>query len=79
MFSNGTEYGEFLKRECSTCPFFKKWDDESSDKPVCKIEEQIAWAAYTMNPLEFPYESLEEDGTIACYTCKKKPQMEVSA
>jgi hypothetical protein len=72
MFSNGIEYGEFLKRECNSCPFYTPWEEATPEKPVCKIEEQIAWASYTGE--EFPYESLEEDGTIACYTCKKKPQ-----
>lgn len=79
MFSNGTEYGEFLKRECSTCPFYARWDDETNNKPLCQIEERMAWAMYTGNRSEdFPYEWLNlewsQEKKEFFYSCKKKDQ-----
>jgi hypothetical protein len=79
MFNNAKDYGKFLKHECNNCPFYVRWDDESSDKPICKIEEQIAFAVYTGNAIEFPYEWMEEHGDEV-YSCKKKPKtLEVEA
>jgi hypothetical protein len=56
MFSNGTEYTEFLQRECERCPFYIHWEDASKKHSVCFIEERIALAG-TGEKEQFPYET----------------------
>jgi hypothetical protein len=73
MRSTRSTYYEFIKRECVTCPFYVSWEEATEDKPTCKVEEQLAWAAHTDNKLEIPYEWLEVHGTEV-YSCKKKPK-----
>lgn len=71
MFANGTEYECFLERNCYNCPFYVHYDEATEDNPVCNIEEQIALSGMTED-VEFPYEWLDENGSMARYDCRKR-------
>lgn len=68
MFSNGSEYGSFLERNCEKCPFYVYYDDATVENPVCQIEESIAMGLEEA----FPYEWLNPNGYMARYDCRKR-------
>jgi len=72
MFSNGTEYEAFLERNCYQCPMYVPFEEATKDRPVCPIEDRIAQAGFSGDKNDFPYEWLDEDGTMAVYTCRRR-------
>lgn len=75
MFSNGTEYESFLERNCGDCRFYVLWEEATEKKPECHIEERIARCAMLDREEAtkvFPYEWLEDNGSISRYNCRRK-------
>lgn len=70
MFSNGTEYLNFLERNCDKCTHFVDYEDSSIENPCCPIEEDIATAMYEESV--FPHDWLDENGSISRYDCRKR-------
>lgn len=68
MFSNGSEYDAFLERNCFDCPFYVGYYEATKEKPVCKIEERIAFGIEK----HFPFEWLDENGSMARFDCRKR-------
>jgi len=75
MFANGSEYQEFLAHNCEECPFYVYFDDVTDENPVCFIEEQISLSSMT-DKIAFPYSWLDETGTMARYSCRRKNNQE---
>lgn len=42
LFSNGTEYHEFMNHNCARCKRFVDWEEATDEHPVCPIEEELA-------------------------------------
>jgi hypothetical protein len=75
MFSNGTQYNVFEENNCNKCPFYVHYEDVTKNKPICKIEERIALSAHLDRKealKTFPYEWLDDNGSMGLYTCRKK-------
>ena len=70
MFSNGTEYQEFLSRNCEKCPHYVHYDEDTLENPACEIEEDIALSSVSDVP--FPYNDLIENDNMSRYDCKKR-------
>lgn len=70
MFSNGTEYASFLDNNCEKCAKFVDWELATTENPCCRIEERIVVAM--IDKSAFPYEHLDENGSMSRYDCKEK-------
>ena len=70
MFSNGTEYDEFMGRNCEKCPHYVDYGEATEESPVCSIEEVII--LNSVSDVAFPYEHLIENDSMARYDCKKR-------
>ena len=68
MFSNGSEYDEFMGRNCEKCPYYVDYGEATEENPVCSIEEDISIGGIK----KFPKVWLIENGTMARYDCKKR-------
>jgi len=51
-FSNGTEYGLFLEKNCFKCRHYVGWEVATAENPECSIEADIAEAMF--NEDKFP-------------------------
>lgn len=69
MFSNGTEYTEFLSHQCLRCTRYVDWEKATEKKPTCKIEQAINDAMG--DETKFPYASLKENPHMSRYDCLK--------
>jgi len=70
MFSNGAEYDAFLEMNCYRCRHYVPFEEASPERPMCAIEDRISLA--TMDEEAFPYAWLDENGTKARYTCRRR-------
>jgi len=74
LFSNGTEYESFLERNCFRCKRYVPFDDATTEKPICPIEEAIALAGWG-ETYNFPVEKLKENGYMHRYDCADKEEI----
>jgi len=70
MFSNGAEYDAFMEMNCYRCRHYVPFEEASPERPMCAIEDRISLA--TMDEEALPYDWLDENGTKARYTCRRR-------
>lgn len=56
-FSNGTEYMNFLERQCYMCKNYVNWEEATDENKVCEIEDKISLAQFDI--LQFPDNELD--------------------
>lgn len=71
MFSNGSEYLDFISESCENCKKFAGW--EAFWDQVCPIEQALATCNITGE--NFPYDKVhpDEDGNWICEDFEVKP------